>query len=106
MRNKKGVRLLAYVSGTVNQELLLRNEHLATENRILRAKLPSRLRLNDPQRATLAEIRKRLGRKALQGSPASLNPTPSGLGIGGSSPRSSMAPSTGSIQAGPGSNRR
>ena len=66
MRNKKGVRLLANVSGAVNQEPLLRNEHLATENRILRAKLPSRLRLSDPQRATLAEIRKRLGRKALQ----------------------------------------
>jgi hypothetical protein len=29
-------RLLAYVTGTVNQELLLRNEYLAAENRILR----------------------------------------------------------------------
>jgi hypothetical protein len=28
-------RLLAYVTGTVNQELLLRNEYLAAENRIL-----------------------------------------------------------------------
>jgi putative transposase len=28
-------RLLAYVSGAVNQELLLRNECLAAENRIL-----------------------------------------------------------------------
>ena len=28
--------LLAYVTGTVNQELLLRNEYLAAENRILR----------------------------------------------------------------------
>jgi len=40
MRNKKWVRLLAYVTGTVNQELLLQNEYLAAENRILRAKLP------------------------------------------------------------------
>ena len=40
MRNKKWVRLLAYVTGTVNQELLLRNEYLAAENRILRAMLP------------------------------------------------------------------
>jgi hypothetical protein len=27
--------LLAYITGTVNQELLLRNEYLVTENRIL-----------------------------------------------------------------------
>jgi len=37
--------LLAFVTGLVNQELLLRNECLAAENRILRAHLPSRLRL-------------------------------------------------------------
>ncbi len=67
MRNKKWLRLLAYVTGSVNQELLLQNEYLAAENRILRAKLPSRLRLSDPERATLAEIGKRLGRKALRG---------------------------------------
>jgi len=66
MRNKKWVRLLAYVTCSVNQELLLQNEYLAAENRILRAKLPSRLRLSDPERATLAEIGKRLGRKALR----------------------------------------
>ena len=66
MRNKKWVRLLAYVTGSVNQELLLQNEYLAAENRILRAKLPSMLDLSDPERATLAEIGKRLGRKALR----------------------------------------
>ena len=66
MRNKKWVRLLAYVTGSVNQELLLQNEYLAAENRILRAKLPTRLGLSDPERATLAEIGKRLGRKALR----------------------------------------
>ena len=37
-------RLLAFVT-LVNQELLLRNEYLAAENRILKAHLPSRLRL-------------------------------------------------------------
>ena len=58
-------RLLAFVTGLVNQELLLRNEYLIAENRILRAQLPTRLRLSDPERATLAEIAKRLGRKAL-----------------------------------------
>ena len=31
-------RILAYVTGTVDQELLLRNEYLAAENRILKAK--------------------------------------------------------------------
>ena len=59
-------RLLAFVTGLVNQELLLQNEYLAAENRILRAHLPSRLRLSDPQRCTLAEIGKRLGRKRLK----------------------------------------
>jgi putative transposase len=65
MRNRKWVRLLAYVTGSVNQELLLQNEYLAAENRILRSKLPSRLRLSNPERITLGEIGKRLGRKVL-----------------------------------------
>ena len=49
----------------MNQELLLQNEYLAAENRILRSHLPSRLRLSDVERETLAEIGKRLGRRAL-----------------------------------------
>ena len=65
MENNKWARMLAYVTGLVNQQLLLQNEYLAAENRVLRAHLPIRLRLSDPQRATLAEIGKRLGRKAL-----------------------------------------
>ena len=32
--------VLAYVTGLVNQKLLLQNEYLAAENRILRAHLP------------------------------------------------------------------
>lgn len=60
------LRLLAFVTGLVNQELLLRNEYLTAENRILRARLSSRLRLSDAERSTLAEIAKRLGRKALK----------------------------------------
>ena len=62
----KWARLLAYVTGLVNQRLLLQNEYLLAENRILRAHLPQRLRLTDPERSTLAEIGKRLGRKDLQ----------------------------------------
>ena len=44
----------------------MRNEYLAAENRILRAKLPARMRLSNPERVTLAEIGKRLGRRALR----------------------------------------
>jgi len=47
-------RILAYVTGMVNQELLLRNEYLAAENRILKAQLKGRLRLSDAERATLS----------------------------------------------------
>src|SRR2546423_4191166 len=66
MPENKWARLLAYVTGLVNQKLLLQNEYLAAENRILRAHLPARIRLSDPERSTLAEIGKRLGRTALQ----------------------------------------
>jgi putative transposase len=59
-------RILAYVTGLVNQELLLQNEYLAAENRILKAHSPRHLRLSDGERSTLAEIGKRLGRKGLQ----------------------------------------
>ena len=52
---------MAYVTGTVDQELLLRNEYLAAENRILRAQIKGRVQLTDPERKTLAEIAKRLG---------------------------------------------
>ena len=49
-------RMLAYVTGMVNQELLLRNEHLAAENRILRSQIKGRLLLSEGEKATLAEI--------------------------------------------------
>ena len=58
-------RVLAYVTGTVDQELLLRNEYLAAENSILKAQLNGRLRLSNAERARLGEIGHRLGRKAL-----------------------------------------
>jgi putative transposase len=59
-------RTLAYITGTVDQELLLRNQYLLAENRILRRHLRGRLRLTDPQRKTLAEFAMRLGRRALR----------------------------------------
>ena len=46
-------RILAYITGSVDQELLLRNEYLAAENRILRAKMNRRLQFSDAERATL-----------------------------------------------------
>jgi hypothetical protein len=58
-------RVLAYLTGTVDQELLARNEYLAAENRILKAQLKGRLKLSDAERATLGEIGQRLGRKDL-----------------------------------------
>jgi putative transposase len=66
MRNRKWIQLLAYVTGSVNQELLLQNEYLAAGNRILRMKSRARLGLSDPERITLTEIGKRVGRKALR----------------------------------------
>jgi putative transposase len=57
---------LAYITGTVDQELLLRNEYLVAENRILREQVDGRLLLSDSERKTLAAIGYRLGRKALE----------------------------------------
>jgi hypothetical protein len=42
--------ILAYVTGTVDQELLARNEYLAAENRILKVQLNGRLKLSDAER--------------------------------------------------------
>jgi putative transposase len=67
-------RLLAYVTGIVNQELLLRNEYLAAENRILRGQIKGRLLLSEGEKATLAEIGHRLGRRALEDVAATAKP--------------------------------
>jgi putative transposase len=56
---------MAYITGLVNQRLLLQCEYLAAENRILRSHVSGRLRLSDPERSTLAEIAKRFGRGQL-----------------------------------------
>jgi homeodomain-containing protein len=65
MQNNSWARLLAYVTGLVNQRLLLQCEYLIAENRILRSHVSGRLRLSDAERSTLADIGKRLGRKCL-----------------------------------------
>jgi hypothetical protein len=66
MKNIQVTRLLAYVTGLVNHQLLLQNEYLIAENRILRSHLPARVPLTNAQRATLAEIAKRMSRWALK----------------------------------------
>jgi putative transposase len=57
--------LLAYITGTVDQEMLLRNEYLVTENRILRNQITGRVRLTDGERKMLAAIGQKLGKQAL-----------------------------------------
>ena len=56
----------SYITGTVDQELLLRNEYLVTENRILRKQLTGRVQLTDGARKTLAAIGQKLGKQALK----------------------------------------
>jgi putative transposase len=59
-------RILAYVTGTVDQELLARNEYLVAENRIMKAQLKGRLKLSDAEREALGGIGHRLGSKVLR----------------------------------------
>ncbi len=57
--------LLAYITGTVDQELLLRNEYLVTENRLLRNQITGRMRLTDGERKMLADTGYKLGKQGL-----------------------------------------
>jgi hypothetical protein len=58
--------LLACITGSVEEELLLRNEYLVEENRILHHQIEGRVQLTDAQRRTLAEIGKKLSKQALE----------------------------------------
>jgi hypothetical protein len=62
----KAVEALALVGEHVDEKLLIRNEYLAAENRILKAKLPKPVQFNDGERIQLAKIGKRMGLKALK----------------------------------------
>ena len=66
--------MLSYISGSVDEELLLRNEYLVAENRVLRNQLQGRLRLTDGERRSLAELGKRLGKQALDEVASIVNP--------------------------------
>src|SRR3989441_3587667 len=58
--------LLACITGAVDDQLLLRNEYLVTENRLMRQQIKGRVQLTDADRKTLAEIGKQLGKQALE----------------------------------------
>jgi len=58
--------MLAYITGSVDENLLLRIEYFVAENRILRDQLQGRVQLSDTERQTLAEIGAKLGKKALE----------------------------------------
>ena len=66
--------MLSYISGSVDAELLLRNEYLVAENRVLRNQLQGRLHLTDDERRSLAELGKRLGKQALDEIASIVNP--------------------------------
>ena len=63
----KAEEALLLLKGKVDQELLARNEYLATENEILKSKVQKPIRLTDSERIRLATIGKRIGLKALKG---------------------------------------
>jgi hypothetical protein len=56
--------LLAYITGTVDQELLVRHASLGTEHHILRNQITGRVRLTAGERTTLAAIGQQLGKQA------------------------------------------
>jgi hypothetical protein len=60
-------QLLAYVTGTLDQELLLRNEYLAAENRILKAQITAAPTLTR-RKSHLGGDRSPAGTKGLGGS--------------------------------------
>lgn len=55
-------RVLAYITGSVNEDLLRRIEYLLEENRVLRNQLDKRVHLTDSKRRTLAEKAVALGK--------------------------------------------
>ena len=55
-------RMLAYITGSVNEDLLRRIEYLLEENRVLRNQIDSRILLTDHERGTLATKAVALGK--------------------------------------------
>src|SRR5262245_39510257 len=60
-------QLLASITGSVDEELRLRNAYLAAENRVMRHQIKARrVQLTHAERKTLAEMGQKLGRQALE----------------------------------------
>ena len=57
--------MLAYVTGSVDENLLLRIGYLVAENRILRDQITGRVQLSNAERQSLAEIGAKPGKQAL-----------------------------------------
>jgi len=55
-------KMLAYVTGEIDESLLARVEYLVEENRVLRNQIEKRILLNDPERRILAEKAIALGK--------------------------------------------
>jgi hypothetical protein len=60
-------QLLASITGSVDEELRLRNAYLEAENRVMRHQIKARrVQLTDAERKTLTEMAHKLGRQALK----------------------------------------
>jgi len=93
--------LLAYITGTVDQELLLCNEYLVIENRNLPNQLTGRVRLSDSERTALAMIGQKLGKKPWRTWLILSNLTPSTPGTASLWTRSLTVPSSARPQGSP-----
>jgi hypothetical protein len=83
MHNNNWARLPAYVSGLVNQRLLLQCEYLSAANRTLRFHVPGQLRLTDAERSTLCSASERAPispPSAVQPKPVLVRRAPGALG--------------------------
>ena len=71
MADKKNwLQLLAYVTGSINQELLLRNQYLAAENHVLKSQIKVSVR-ESPGRASVEVCAVRVGVWAIKPGQAS-----------------------------------
>jgi hypothetical protein len=59
-------KLLGSITESVDEELRLRNAYLVAENRMFRQQISGRVQLRDSDRRVLAEIGKKLSKKALE----------------------------------------
>jgi len=59
-------QLLTSITGTVDEELRLRNAYLAAENRIFRHQITGRVQFTDAERKILAAMGQKLGKQALE----------------------------------------